>query len=321
MKNAMAVFICSISKYRPSARFANFYRYRGISQRSRPTRDNAELNTIKLILAFSVYQKDSLLTGLLLAAGLLTGVAWLAYRRHGRHIGEANAAVRWIGEWMDEEEAERKRLSQALQDGVCQRSLLMRNTLEQLLEQPEGNQVNRGALTQISQWTTLSLAEAQRIARRLRPFELDHLGLKGAIEAMVPSWSEAGNIRCFLHLDAIDEALNAAQKIRIYRLIEEAVRDSIQSGRASLVVIGIKSEPGHLQIQVDDDRLGLIPTHSESELVRATGSERLRQRALLLGAQFRLSLGPSGGARVCITIPVPSQFPSRAAAEHASHTV
>jgi signal transduction histidine kinase len=176
----------------------------------------------------------------------------------------------------------------------------------QVLGHPPGDPALPNRLAEVAQGIASALEEARRIARHLGPVEPGASALKAAITALAAEVSAAGKLRCFPELDGCEGTLSAAQKVRIYRLVEAGIGNVIAHGHASLVMIRIQSETRHLRIQLEDDRLGLDPANTESELIHAAGLERFRQRVLLLGGQFSVSVAPCGGARVCVQLPLES---------------
>lgn len=208
---------------------------------------------------------------------------------------------------MEEEEAQRARLSRELRDGVCERLRLIQNTIAQVGVQPPNDPALASRFADVAQGIASSIEETQRIARHLGPIEPWASGLKAAITALADELSAAGKLRCFPELDDFEGTLSPEQKVRIYRLVEAGVGNVIAYGHASLVMIRILPEARHLRIQLEDDRLGLDPADPEPELIRASGLERFRQRVLLLGGRLSVSVAPCGGARVCVQLPLRSE--------------
>jgi signal transduction histidine kinase len=143
-----------------------------------------------------------------------------------------------------------------------------------------------------------AVAAIRRIALSLRPSMLDDLGLLPGLE-----WQarEIGNTHG-LHVEVAADAagdLPDAHRTCIFRVAQEALRNSARHAKARRAVVGIERESGLVALRVEDDGRGFTPSRT-----RGMGLLGMEERVAQLGGVFRVTSGPGRGTVVRAELPL-----------------
>lgn len=266
------------------------------------------------------------------------GLAWFALRRwreaqrlttmhrtaeqrvaellaHNRELAQQLIAV---------QENERRALARELHDEVGQSCAVIR---------VEAALVDRAALAAPQQ----ARAAAQRIEeaadalhqcvrgmlRRLRPADLDALGLVGAIESLCERWQRRSGIVCrFAHEGEGWSTLSDAQAVTVYRVAQEALSNVMRHARATQVGVALSlracgaTDGAGLVLSVQDDGVGMASAGSGGGL----GLLGARERAALLGGVLLVEGSAGRGTRLRMSLPLASPPGAAPAGAQAART-
>lgn len=148
----------------------------------------------------------------------------------------------------------------------------------------------------------------REMLRRLRPAELDALGLVDAIQALCESWETSSGVACVFHYDgdaAQWSGLSDSVNVTIYRVVQEALSNVMRHAGATQVRIALRRDaaregsPAALSVHVDDDGRGMDTTAPRSGL----GLLGATERAALLGGELSLNSAPGQGLSLCMRLP------------------
>jgi two-component system sensor histidine kinase UhpB len=140
--------------------------------------------------------------------------------------------------------------------------------------------------------------EVRRIARRLRPDALDHLGLHSALAALATAFGEQAGIAVQRQLQRTPD-LSSEQELVVYRVAQEALTNVARHARATSVELRLEREAHEIVLTVADDGDGL----TSEALPSAHGIRGMRERAMLIGAGLSITSPEAGGTQVRLTIP------------------
>jgi two-component system sensor histidine kinase UhpB len=93
--------------------------------------------------------------------------------------------------------------------------------------------------------------------------------------------------------------LSEEQELVIYRVAQEALTNVARHARASSAEVALKQIDGAVTLRVRDDGQGLPATAASS----SSGIRGMRERALLIGAQFSIGPADGGGTEVVLRVP------------------
>ncbi len=144
---------------------------------------------------------------------------------------------------------------------------------------------------------------------RLRPLDLDALGLAESLRALVTTWNGGLGPRLRLRIDGNPATLPPSVSTALYRVTQEAITNAVRHGQASQVSVTLSLHgDNQVTLAIEDDG-----TLTPPDLARpGLGIAGMRERLAALGGTLRLvPLRPSG-LRVLGTVainPVPLPRP------------
>jgi PAS domain S-box-containing protein len=147
-----------------------------------------------------------------------------------------------------------------------------------------------------------TLDRVHTIVTELRPVVLDKLGLVAATEWQAREFQERSGIACGIHLPIEEVPLEHDRATAVFRILQEALTNVARHAGASKVIVDLRSEAGHLILEVHDNGKGIeekaIDAHSSMGLLG------MRERALSFGGAIEITALPEGGTLVGVTIPL-----------------
>lgn len=139
--------------------------------------------------------------------------------------------------------------------------------------------------------------------RRLRPANLDELGLIAALQELCESWEERSGVPCIFHHEALPRELGDAVDIALYRVTQEALTNVMRHARASAVRVKLgRSAQGELQLSVEDDGRGM----DLAAATRGLGLLGATERAAALGGELEVHASPGAGVQLVLRVPMPA---------------
>lgn len=140
--------------------------------------------------------------------------------------------------------------------------------------------------------------------RRLRPANLDELGLQAALQELCEDWEERSGISCIFHhhgLALLPADGRDALDIAIYRMAQEALTNVLRHAQASSVRVQLICRPsGDLRLCIQDDGRGMDLGAAR----RGLGLLGVGERAAALGGELELHSAPGAGLRLEVKLRV-----------------
>ncbi len=150
-----------------------------------------------------------------------------------------------------------------------------------------------------------AIAAARRIARDLRPAELDDFGLMPAVTRLIEEFRTRTKLPCPLavaddegRLPTLDRRVEAV----LYRILEEALANAARHAGASSVKVGLAVLGDEVLLTVADDGVGL-----PRRALRDPGSLGLigmRERAISVGGFLHVGSGKPKGTAIAVHAPI-----------------
>jgi PAS domain S-box-containing protein len=202
------------------------------------------------------------------------------------------------------QEEERRRIARELHDeaGQLLTSLLVGlRTLEDSRNIADAKAQGR----RLREITARAIDEIGRLARGLHPTVLDDHGLGVALTRYATEYSETHKIPVDLTLGALDSChLQPAVKVRLYRVLQEALTNVAKHAEAKAVSIVFSRGAAGLRVVVTDDGRG-FDTKAVAISTSRLGIHGMRERAALLGGTIRFT-SKSTGTRIVVQVPLPA---------------
>ncbi|UOG73081.1 PAS domain S-box protein [Hymenobacter tibetensis] len=193
------------------------------------------------------------------------------------------------------EEAERKRIAEALHNGVGQ--LLYATKLH--LERRATPGVPRDEVHSL-------LNEAIRMTRtisfELTPGILEDFGLKFGLEELVRRIPRQ-SLPLHLHVVGLEQPLPKLMEVAVYRIVQELLNNIIKHSEAQEAFIHVVREDDKLLISVEDNGQGFEPDPNYAPR-HGIGLPGLQNRVRLLGGTLTINSRPSRGTIIGIELPV-----------------
>lgn len=261
-------------------------------------------------------------------AVLASGLAWYAFRRRNdtqaalrlREQAEARVSAllarnrELAQQLIAVQESERLALARELHDELGQRCTAIRAETAFIRHSVQGNHGVAGP----SDDTASLLAAARRadsaahclyellrgMLRRLRPANLDELGLQAALQELCEDWEERSGISCIFHhhgLALLPTEGRDVLDIAIYRMAQEALTNVLRHAQASSVRVQLICRPsGELRLCIQDDGRGMDLGAAR----RGLGLLGVSERAAALGGELQLHSAPGAGLRLEVKLRV-----------------
>ncbi len=193
-------------------------------------------------------------------------------------------------------EEEQRRIGQDLHDGLCQQltgiALLTRALTRKLLvEAPNCS----SAAAEIAGLIVQSIEQTRDLARGLSPAEIEVAGLVYALQKLANSISRLYTVSCqFVHSESTDIQCLSESILanHLYGIVQEAVTNAIQHGKANHVVIKLDVVKQRGLLTIEDDGIGF---NVNAEDMPGFGLHSMRYRGRLIGAGIEITRAKAGG--------------------------
>ncbi len=182
-----------------------------------------------------------------------------------------------------------------------QNLLLIKNMADMSLRSQETGQAYEHLAT-IRHLATQCIAEARQISRDLRPYQLDHLGLTRALEAMLEHIAQASDVKFASKFENVDELFPADSAMNLYRIVQESLNNILKHARAKQVNIQLERDIHEVQLRIEDDGAGFSLDGIGSK--KGLGLKNIAERVRMLGGTLKIDSSSGGGTRVEVAIPI-----------------
>lgn len=203
-------------------------------------------------------------------------------------------------------EEEKKKLSIDLHDEIGSIALALTSSLVSAEKKIKDNDL-RGLLKSIYQSRrTLkkTIETLKKIARDLRPPDLDVIGLPNVLRDYFSNISKQTKIKIDFNEDIGNRELNEGVAIIFYRVAQEALNNIIRHSKARSVKISLYSQENNLKFNICDDGKGfdLAKSLQRTKTLRM-GILGMRERVESLSGMFIIESAPKKGTKISITLP------------------
>lgn len=137
---------------------------------------------------------------------------------------------------------------------------------------------------------------------RLRPAEIDELGLEACLNAIIMEWNRQSPNRIRYHLNIKGDCrkLNEPLPITLFRIVQEGLTNIAKHSTATKVSITLEIAEQTVVLTIEDNgKIAILP-FAENQGIGLLG---IRERAAGLGGQMNLEVGQSGGLIVRVELP------------------
>lgn len=196
-------------------------------------------------------------------------------------------------------ERERGRIARELHDDVLQRlaAALLSLRLVDRAERPDPDAVDnlRERIEDVAD-------RLRRLARGLRPKELQDVGLELALRRLVREVGEAGGPRIEFVCDVPDDHVPEFVGLALYRIVQEALWNAHRHSGAELIMVTAGCDGSVATVSVEDDGNG-FDVEGARRSDRGLGLKGMLERAAAVRGSLEIHSVTGEGARVVATLP------------------
>jgi PAS domain S-box-containing protein len=204
------------------------------------------------------------------------------------------------------QEEERTRLSRELHDDVGQSLTALKLMLRRVQQNCSHGQATE-CLQQANEATEHLMADVRAIAYRLRPSQLDDLGLMSSLRWHLDKVARPAGLEVVLSGNLGNERLSEALELCCFRVAQEALTNVLKHARASKLEVGLNRLDSRILLTLRDNGAGfdvtrhyLVPDNS-----RSLGLIGMRERVAAMGGRLEVKSSPGQGAEIRAWFPVP----------------
>jgi len=242
------------------------------------------------------WQADEIPMALL---ALSIALAWYAWRRRGESARLLARNRELTQQLIAVQDRERQALARELHDELAQHCTAIRIEATYIQRSQALDQIGAAARRAAASAELLQ-AGVRRLLRRLRPAELDELGLVAAMQSLCDDWAARSGVACRFRPQGALRGCGEAMDTTIYRVTQEALVNVMRHAQATQVEIALVATPGSVLLHVQDDGRGL----AADAPAQGFGLLGATERAAALGGSLETRSAPGCGTQVRMHLPL-----------------
>lgn len=206
------------------------------------------------------------------------------------------------------QETERRRLARELHDDTIQRLIVLNQRVE-LAAFDHADSAAATDLTHMQGLISEMIDHLRDFVQALRPTYLDELGLTAALRALVKKSRERTDALLELEVLGQEARLDESIELALYRIVQSGLSNILQHAKADMGRVVLDFRPkSAVHLTIEDDGQGFT-SFDEAQLVKKGhfGLIGMRERAELIGAEYKLRSKAREGVQISIKIPLDSQ--------------
>jgi len=197
------------------------------------------------------------------------------------------------------QEDERKNLAQELHDEIGQHLTAIHMDASAIKGAKTIDSAQESA-TAIDAVVRRMMEIVRTLLQRLRPTDLDELGLNSALHSLILIWQERNpNVTMNIAISDDFNQLDDTALISIYRLVQEALTNIARYAHAQSVTVHIKKEAQYISILIKDDGRGFDPNIK----TQGFGLIGMKERVEGLAGKFDLQTSINNGVKLTLQLP------------------
>ena len=206
------------------------------------------------------------------------------------------------------QEEEQRRIAMELHDQTGQDLSVLKLSLAGIQNRLRKDQTElKKECDKILTVTDSIIEDVRRLAHGLNPSQLQILGLRGALKALIQNFSEKTRIPIRYDVQAFDNGFRPETQIVLYRIFQEALTNIYKHAQAKTVRIDVCRQGNALSISIGDDGRGFDPCRyrtSEPTAQRGMGLSALELRSRMINADLKISSQPGQGTEINLLVPI-----------------
>lgn len=202
---------------------------------------------------------------------------------------------------VDTQEKERRYIARELHDQTSQALIYLKVVLELMKSDSHDPEKVLAGVAEIDRITGEVLDGLHRLSADIRPASLDLLGLSPALRQYIENLTGKYGLQIHLDVTGLDTRLPADVEISLYRIVQEALSNTVRHAKATRADVLIINQPGKILAQINDDGIGF--DGNEALFKGRLGLFGMRERAEMLGGLLKVNTAAGCGTQLTIEIP------------------
>lgn len=202
--------------------------------------------------------------------------------------------------------AERERLARELHDNLAQLLGYVKTKASAARVNLENNQPMAAIknLRQLEEAAQDLLMDVREAILNLRMSAQLNSGLSASLELFTKKYTRFSGLPVELTISPdIDSMLIDTEiEMQLLRIVQEAMSNIRKHALAKHVWIDLVRQGSSLILTIKDDGFGFDPERTQSKFKPSYGLAMMRERAVLIGAQFQIQSGPNEGSKIILKL-------------------
>ncbi|NJD19523.1 MAG: PAS domain S-box protein [Gemmatimonadetes bacterium] len=198
-------------------------------------------------------------------------------------------------------EEERQRIARELHDDTAQRLATLMVKVRLLSKETDEARRAHG-LGELRAQILETAEGVKRIARGLRPPELEEVGLRSALQAYARGLWEAAGFEVDVDMEPVEHLLDAESKLCLYRIVQESLSNALRHSGTDRARVAVWVEDERIAALVEDTGRGFRAAQVSAD-GGGLGLLGMQERAVMLGGRVLVDSTPGEGTRVRIELP------------------
>ncbi|MCX6153816.1 MAG: sensor histidine kinase [Candidatus Kapabacteria bacterium] len=199
---------------------------------------------------------------------------------------------------IDGMDRERKRLSRELHDSLGQDMIALKLKMECI--EFEDLEYSKKIINEVKSSIDATIQDIRSISNNLMPSVLTEFGLINAIRNLCDQMSEFSNILIEFINDVSDIELDPKVQLFLYRIAQEAIKNTVQHSLANKSYVKIYMDGNNLIFIISDNGIGF-----DSNIVMyGNGLFNIKERVSLINGICSISSVPNQGVKIEINVPI-----------------
>jgi PAS domain S-box-containing protein len=200
------------------------------------------------------------------------------------------------------QEKERSRIGRELHDDFAQRLALLTIRLQEMQLEPTLSSKNRLQITELRKEANQISVDLTLCSHRLHSSFLEQCGLAPAVQNQCKDISRLHQVEVACEVGDLPSIINENTAVTLFRVLQEALHNTIKHSRATKVVVELSASDGDLRLSVGDNGIGFDDAAAQ-RAPTGLGLISMKERLELVGGTMSLDSGPSG-TRLSVRVPL-----------------
>jgi signal transduction histidine kinase len=202
---------------------------------------------------------------------------------------------------LEGQEEERKRIAQELHDGL---GVLLSATKMQFTSIKDKSPENKPLIEKATRMLEQASGDVRKISHNMMPGLLTKLGFFEAVEDLMESIKDAGDINAVMETEGDTDRLPENKEIMLYRVVQEMVNNTLKHANAKSIFLKMARFPDRLEMFFSDDGIGFETEKAMNAETSSLGLNSILSRIGFLNGEVQIDSSPGNGTRYKIRIPL-----------------